>query len=150
MLELPHALVGAAIATAIPNPVISLPLALLSHFVTDYVPHWNPHLGTEKAQLGHYKFSSVALIVVDCTLALIIGTYLALQSSQPVIILAACFLGVLPDVIEIPHFFLNMKVGWIEKLLAFQKNHQWNVQPVWGILSQVIVIFLTLYFIRSA
>lgn len=150
MLELPHAMVGATIATLIPNPLISLPLALASHFITDYVPHWNPHLGTEKAKYGHYKKSSVILIIADCTLALVAGFYIASRSPEPLIILLACFLAVSPDVIEIPHFFFNMKIGWIEKLLAFQKSHQWNVPIVWGMLSQLAVLALCFYFMRSA
>lgn len=149
MLELPHAMVGAAIVTLIPNPLISLPLALASHFITDYVPHWNPHLSIEKKTLGHYKTESVVLIIIDCFLALTIGALIAFQSSNFGVVIAGCFLAVLPDVIEIPHFFLNLKIGWIEKLLHFQRNHQWNVPIVWGMLSQILVITICLLFISS-
>jgi len=48
VLETPHVVVGAAIATKIANPFISLPLAFASHFLLEKVPHWNPHLNTEK------------------------------------------------------------------------------------------------------
>ena len=39
MLYTPHFLTGAAIVKLVPNPVIGLPLALLSHFVLDMMPH---------------------------------------------------------------------------------------------------------------
>ncbi len=36
-----HALAGAVIATKISNPFIGLPLAFLSHFILDTIPHWD-------------------------------------------------------------------------------------------------------------
>lgn len=148
MLELPHTLVGAAIATAIPDPRISLPLALASHFLTDYVPHWNPHLHTEKTTLGHVSKKSLSIVVLDAGLALVAGLYIASRflpdTTRFIVILTACFLAVAPDVVEIPFYFLNMKVSWIEKLIAYQRAHQWNVPMFWGILTQVIVIIACL------
>ena len=41
MLSTPHILVGGAIVKIIPNPIISLPLAILSHFLFDFIPHWD-------------------------------------------------------------------------------------------------------------
>lgn len=39
MLYTPHFLVGAAILKYVPNPVVGLPLALLSHVALDLIPH---------------------------------------------------------------------------------------------------------------
>ena len=147
MLELPHTLVGAAIATAIPNPAISLPLALASHFITDYIPHWNPHLNTELKTNGKISTTSKIIIIIDAGLALMLGTLIASQAlpdfNRFLIIMLACFLAVVPDVAEIPYYFLGLKVGWIERLIAWQRTHQWNVAPFWGILTQAIVILLS-------
>lgn len=153
MLELPHALVGAAIATAIPNPIISLPLSLASHFLTEYIPHWNPHLYTEVTTSGRVSRSSFFIILTDSSLALLSGSWIALgvwpDVGRTATILAACFLAVLPDVIEIPFFFLGLKPKWIEKIVYFQRGHQWNVQPIWGILFQLLVVTLSLILIFS-
>lgn len=149
MLELPHVLVGAAIATAIPDPRISLPLALASHFITDYIPHWNPHLNTELKTSGEISIRSKIIIMADAGLALTVGTYLAATRGNFVIIMLACFLAVAPDVAEIPYYFLGMKVGWIEKLISWQRTHQWNVKPFWGILIQILVIIVSFYFTLS-
>ncbi|KKU02931.1 MAG: hypothetical protein UX99_C0031G0009 [Candidatus Amesbacteria bacterium GW2011_GWB1_47_26] len=150
MLELPHVLVGAAIATAIPDPRISLPLALLSHFVTDYIPHWNPHLNTELKTAGQISARSKIIILADAGAALMLGTYIAAASGNFVTIILACFLAVLPDVAEIPYYFLGMKIRWIEKLIAWQRTHQWNVSLFWGILCQLAVVVFALYFTLSA
>ena len=153
MLELPHTLVGAAIAVAIPNPLISLPLALASHFITDYVPHWNPHLHTEKTKTGKISKQSLAVVITDATLALIIGTYIATTHNNFVTIMLACFLSVAPDVLEIPYYFLHMDIPWIKKLITFQRTHQWNVPAIWGIFAQILIGLTSLaiiYFTRSA
>ena len=52
MLETPHVAVGAAIAVAIPNPYLAIPLALASHMILDHTPHWNPHFYTETKKFG--------------------------------------------------------------------------------------------------
>ncbi len=41
MLATSHALVGAAIATKISNPLIGLPIIFLLHIPLDAVPHWD-------------------------------------------------------------------------------------------------------------
>lgn len=146
MLELPHAMVGAAIAKLVPVPAVALPLALASHFLTDYVPHWNPHADSS----GNFSSGSITIIAIDSLAALAVGLILAFNSSHPWLILFACLLAVLPDVVEIPHFFLNLKLAPIEKLLKWQKAHQWNVPMFWGLLSQTLVILLCFYFMRSA
>lgn len=151
MLEFPHVLVGAAIATAIPDPRISLPLALASHFITDYIPHWNPHLNTELKTAGKISTRSKIIVMADAGLALMAGTYIAAQSGHFTTVILACFLAVAPDVAEIPYYFLGLKnISWIRKLIDYQRAHQWNVKPFWGLLSQLIVIVVALYFTLSA
>lgn len=151
MLELPHTLVGAAIATVIPNPLISLPLSLFSHFITDYVPHWNPHLNTELKTLGKVSTRSKVIVMADAGLALMIGTYIATRSNNFIVVMLACFLAVAPDVAEIPYYFLGLKnISWIRKLIDYQRAHQWNVPAFWGILTQVIVCIVALYLTLSA
>lgn len=154
MLELPHALLGAAIATSIPNPYVSLPLALASHFITDYVPHWNPHINTELKSQGKISTQSRLIILVDSGLALMLGTLIAAQSlpnlSRFIVIMAACFLAVAPDVMEIPYYFLGMQnIPWIKKLIEFQRSHQWNVKPIWGIITQILIVIFCIFLITS-
>ena len=47
MLLLPHTIVGATIAAKIGSPWLALPLAFLSHFAADLLPHWNPQITQE-------------------------------------------------------------------------------------------------------
>lgn len=45
-----HALTGAVIALAVKNPALAIPMAFISHFVVDVIPHYNP-----KGVKGFYK-----------------------------------------------------------------------------------------------
>lgn len=144
-------MVGAAIATTIPNPIISLPLAFLSHLVLEKVPHWNPHLNTEKKTFGKITKKSTYIVVADSTLALFSGLGIALLKSQNfgqfVVIILACFFSILPDLIEAPYFFLNLKSKFIEKWIKFQKSLQVDASPPPGLATQLITIITSLWWI---
>ena len=152
VLETPHVVVGAAIATAIPNPIISIPLALASHFVLDKVPHWNPHLNTELKKYGKVTQKSTRIVIADVALSLILGFYIASlalpDTAHATTILLACFVSVLPDVIEVPYFFFNWRSEFIKKWIAFQKSIQVDTAPLPGLLSQVITILAAFLWIR--
>lgn len=144
MLELPHTLVGITLATKIPNPLIALPLAFISGFLLDMLPHWNPHLYTEMTRDGKVSRRSTLICFADSGLALIFGLFFAFRFwpdwPRVVVILAGCFLAALPDLIEAPYFFLGIKNNVILKFIHFQRKLQWNVPFVPGVLSQVVLL----------
>lgn len=151
MVEFPHAIVGAAIATAIPNPLISLPLAFASHFVLDLIPHWNPHIYTEIKKHGKILPKTLAIIVVDSVLALSAGFWissLALpNTTQAIAILFGAFFAVLPDLLEIPYYFFRVKNSFFIRLVDFEHKLQTNTSFIPGILSQVMVVAATLWWL---
>jgi len=151
MLETPHVIVGAAIATKIPNPWISIPLVFLSHLAIETVPHWNPHLNTEMAKHGHVTKKSTVIVAVDATIALISGLVIANQVmpnvNHAITIIACCFVAALPDFVEGPYFFLNMRWNWVQKWMAFQKSIQTDTGVFWGLLTQVLIILASIWWI---
>ncbi|MGB9693572.1 MAG: hypothetical protein ACPLYF_01875 [Fervidobacterium sp.] len=151
VLETPHVAVGAAIATKIANPLISLPLAFASHFLLEKVPHWNPHLNTEKNNLGKVTKASTTIVIIDATSALILGLWIASSKARNfqefAIIIAACFFSVLPDLVEAPYFFLNIKSTLIEKWIKFQKSLQVDTSVVPGLITQITTIAISLWWI---
>ena len=152
MLETPHVIVGAAIATKIPDPLIAIPLAFASHFVLEMVPHWNPHLNSETKKYGRITGRSTLLIVIDSTLALIGGSIIAYQAlpdtGHAITIMLASLASILPDLIEAPYFFLNMKNKIIEKWINFQKSIQSDVGVIPGLATQYITIFASIFWIN--
>lgn len=153
MLETPHVMVGAAIATKIPNPLIAIPLAFASHFVLEMVPHWNPHLNTETQKYGRPTQKSTILVIIDCSLALIGGIFIAYQAlpdtAHALTILLASLASILPDLIEAPYFFLKAKNKIIEKWINLQKSIQNDTSVVPGLLTQYLTIFTALFWINS-
>lgn len=153
MLETPHVAVGAALATKIPNPLLAVPLAFLSHFVLEKVPHWNPHLVTEMKKYGYPTKKSIGIIIVDSSVALVLGLFIAYQAipdySRAATILAASFASVLPDLIEFPYFFMKIKNNFLTTWLKFQKSLQVDTTPFWGFITQVSTIIAALLWIKN-
>jgi hypothetical protein len=50
-----HVITGAILVAAIKNPVVALPLALASHFVLDYLPHFGDKTGLTKRTTNRFK-----------------------------------------------------------------------------------------------
>lgn len=152
MLETPHVIIGAAIATKIGNPLLSIPLAFTSHFVLDMLPHWNPHINTEKRN-GGITMRSKVIIATDVIVSLVSGFAIALSAGQnlshSIYIVAACFAAVLPDVIEGPYFFLGWKSNFVKNWLSFQKSIQVDTTPVVGSIVQIVTMLTAIWWIYS-
>lgn len=144
MLETPHVAVGAAIAVAIPNPLISIPLAFASHFILDMTPHWNPHLNTETKKYGHLTKQTLLIIGIDLAAAALLTFYLGKGNLN---IYACAFAAILPDVIEGPYFLWGFKNKYLDIWMKFQKSIQADANVFWGLATQIITIIASLYWI---
>jgi len=153
MLELPHTAVGAFIAYKIPNPLISLPLAFLSHLVLDEIPHWNPNIFSETKQYGHPLAKTTIIVFLDVALSLILGFYFAFKVlpdiGHALTIIAASFLAISWDAIEGLHFYFGVRKKSLKRLINFQRKHQSRSSIIPGILTQVAVVALILYLTLS-
>jgi len=141
MLETPHALVGMVVAATIPNPLISLPLACLSHFAVDMLPHWNWEPNTRPL--------SLLGIVLDLILLEIITVYFVARSPQPMILAAGSFFAILPDLLEAPHIFFGFNNHYLQKLFKFQKSIQNKAPVLPGVITQLLLSALCLLILKS-
>ena len=153
VLETPHVVVGAAIATKVANPALSLPLALASHFILEKIPHWNPHLNTETEKFGRPTTKSIKIVIVDVILALTAGSLIASRVlpniNHALIILAASFTAALPDIIEGPYFFLGLKNKTIKRWINLQKSIQSDASLIPGLFNKLITVAAALVWIIS-
>lgn len=149
--ELPHTIVGAAIAVKVGNPALAIPLAFLSHFALEFVPHWNPHLYTETKKFGRVTRRSTLFVAADVALSLAAGFFIASTVLPDVghfwTVIASSFVAVLPDVLEGPWFFLNFKHKALERLILFQRSLQFDAPLVPGILTQLATIAAAFWWI---
>ena len=149
MLETPHVVVGAAIAVKVGDPALAIPLALASHFVLDKIPHWNPHLFTETQKLGHPAKNSTILAVVDVTVALALGLFVASvyrnNLGMMITVIACCLVSVLPDLIKWPYYYLKNRWEPLKKWVFFERSIQASAPLVPGILTQLLVVVTGLW-----
>lgn len=151
MLETPHVAFGAAIAIKTGNPWVAIPLAFTSHFLLERVPHWNPHLNTEMKKYGKLTDTTKLVIGIDLVSAICLSAFLAQTQSpnnlQMFNVLASSFASILPDLMEGPYFFLGMRGKFLTWWLKSQKALQVDASPFWGLLTQAVTIFFSIYWI---
>src|SRR5438105_2920335 len=144
-----HAVTGALVAIGISRPAVGLPLALLSHFVTDCLPHWD-YYGRTKQPKDKRNFGALDFCVAIAVLAI-----LAFTAAAPVwLILAGGLLGIAPDFMWLP-FILKGKasitsnkknpMNWIRRV---HLRIQWlETKRLVGLYSELIWFFLIIYLI---
>lgn len=107
-----HALTGAAIATAVRQPYLAIPLAFCSHFVCDAIPHFGLDM----------KFGSKTMyrwLVIDGTMAVLFaGILIALGVRDPVMLAFAGFAAMSPD------------LAWLAYGLRGQLHHKNKLGPI--------------------
>lgn len=151
MLLTPHAAVGIAIGSAVPDPKISIPLAFLSHFVLDAIPHWDDiELGLSSKKFTKISRAAFRVVLVDFLLAIsltLFFIYWSLPDIGVTTTIASCALAaILPDVYYIPLAFFGKRWGpvmWVVKLQS--RMQQGSKAPrAFGLLIQGVLIVLCL------
>lgn len=86
-----HALFGGVIALIVKEPVLALPLAFLSHFLVDYIPHYSMNdKYLFKRRFNIYLFFDTLICVIMATLAVV---YL----ENGLLVAVCMFLATSPD-----------------------------------------------------
>lgn len=147
-----HLLAGAAIVTKIHNPLLSLPLAFISHYFLDFIPHIEYEPSPKRSVNGKINWVSFFLKI---GLDFLIGTLIILIISKNKILpLAGGLLGILGDFDNIIFLFPALFKNKILKSYAdFFKNKLHppeNKKIPFGvkILTQVIVALVAIYFLK--
>ena len=98
MTSISHALIGAAIAAKIADPVIAGTLAFGTHFVCDAIPHWD--LGTNWR--SRPKRVTGVMAIGETLLALTLGYFLFAPyvPNQFTLLVAVVFLTVLATLLS--------------------------------------------------
>ncbi len=148
MLSIAHGPTGALIASKISNPFISLPLAILAHYLQDRVPHWDVGQGLTHG-LKRKAQSFFQELFFDLPLSIVI-TYFLFQYNRDfnMNIWLGWFAGLLPDFIEFPRLFLKHNHKLIEWHHKFHKWFHVSIpNKLWLLLTQVINLLLIIYLI---
>jgi len=140
MRAINHALTGAVIGLTVSNPVVAIPLAFVSHFVCDAIPHYGSGNSSSVA-LASRRFA--VFLVVDALLCL--SLVVVLGAAQPFnwLLAAVCaFTAALPDFAFLPGY-LRVKQGGVlltdraSFFVRFAKNIQWFERPIGAAVETV-------------
>ena len=131
-----HALIGASIAAKITNPYVGIPLAILSHFAADLVPHWDA--GT------NHKNKSPLRLKLEATLDVLLGFALVFlifrNLVDPTYLFVMVISAQLPDWLEAPSWMFGFKItpfSWMDYL---GHKLQSRLQLPWGLVTQVVTV----------
>ncbi|GMR19015.1 MAG: hypothetical protein BMS9Abin34_139 [Patescibacteria group bacterium] len=147
MLLTPHVAAGVAIASVVPDPRLAIPLAFLSHFVLDAVPHWDDvGLGRLEHRLERVSSRTFRAILLDALLALsfvLISVYWAMPDyGAAVTVLFTALAAALPDLYYLPLVFFGKRWGWVMWVVRLQSRVQTNAKAskTSGLLSQTALV----------
>lgn len=132
-----HALTGAVIAVAINKPIIALPIALLSHFALDSLPHWNYWFPGQRRFRRWVLFLEFGLsLTLLTTLSLISGTV------EWWLVASCGLLAILPDMMWFPYLILGKNTpadgkNLLHRLRRFHLKIQWS-ETSWGLAIEML------------
>lgn len=141
MLSISHSITGAFIATKLPNPLLYIPLIFLSHYLEDWIPHWD--VGTGLSNGTRKRKTAVKLELIEMAITVVL-VYLFWQYGHNQVNFNAWIgagVGLVPDFMEAPRNFLK----WEPKFLKFFNNvhgmfHHSTPNMLFGLIPQVVVV----------
>ena len=142
-----HALIGASIALKVTNPLLGIPIAILSHFIADLIPHWDAGTNHKLKSLTRLKIEAAADVILGFLLTFLIFWRLVPTEYLFIMIIAAQ----LPDWLEAPSWMFNIKVPPFTWLDWLGHKLQSRMQLPWGLVTQVVVVgILVIYALGSS
>lgn len=137
MRAINHALTGAVIGLSVSNPLVALPLAFLSHFVLDAIPHFDPE-GSDESLFRTSTFSY--LLIFDAILCSLLVLFLFVAVPGDWLRASTCaFLGASPDLFWIPNYLRVIMGGKSRRsnnwFMRFHAKVQWMTGPKYWIVE---------------
>ena len=145
-----HGLTGAVIAIVVKKPELAIPLAFLSHFVQDAIPHFDYFQGKNGMGILRGKFN--VLLVGDFILSILLMVVLGLAFPDHKWLIWSCMIAAAsPDLIWGYHFLYRKKgvkdYGLVLKLISKTESEYHGLlgvagETIWFILMSFILIEL--------
>jgi hypothetical protein len=138
-----HTITGVLIGLTIPQPVIAVVVAVLSHFVLDALPHYSdPKLHGKKL---------IPILTLDASVALIVlGSMVVVQPQHWLLAIVCGIAAASPDLMWFPLWLCEVLGRPKKPLNAIQRFHskiQWAEKPynyhyefIWFIASLFLLV----------
>ncbi len=132
MIAVNHALTGAAIGLLVGQPVLSIPIAVASHYVCDVLPHFGLNI-PDKIAIRSNIFRNY--LVVDAAACMSLVLLLFMVRPEHWLLASICaFMATAPDFLSINRY-LTIRAGKKWKPGTYTKfagNIQWFERPIGG------------------
>jgi hypothetical protein len=153
MLLTPHTFVGIAIASSVSNPYLAVILSFISHFLGDKVPHWDFYSNTKKEERvrGWRPIAVMGDLAVGVAVGVSFTCYFLWVKNDPLLAATTFFCGiasVLPDALSSLSIFGEKEGKFLKVLNTIQSKMQFQAPLPWGIITQILVIIISLIFIK--
>ncbi|MCH7492016.1 hypothetical protein IID19_00280 [Patescibacteria group bacterium] len=143
MLLVTHVLTGAVIGQKISDPIVLTLLALGSHFLLDWIPHWSYNVPKTNSLREFVKLLPDILPSI-----LIYVVFIFSYPDQWVLITLGVTMAILPDFITLTRHSKNLSKIF-EKINYWHGRIQVHDEKILGLVSQVIYVALLIIILYS-
>ncbi len=145
MLLASHAIIGAASGSLSGGVATSFVIGTISHFAIDAIPHY------DTTDNGKYTLRQILLIAIDAAIGISVLFFLLNQTHKSnIYLLWGALGGIFPDLVFNLPIIKNVaeKLPVLKNIALFhQKIQSRNLNPIPGILVQLLIITLGAVFI---
>lgn len=137
-----HALIGASLAVIIANPIIGIPTAIVTHFIADLIPHWDAGTNHREKSPTRLKIEATFDVLLGFALVFLIFRNLVNLPYLYTMVIAAQ----LPDWLEAPAWMFGLNIppfSWMDYL---GHKLQSRAQLPWGLVTQVVIVGLLVFY----
>jgi hypothetical protein len=148
MLSISHGVTGAFIAATFPNPLLYIPLTLASHYLQDWIPHWD--VGTGISIGKRKKSTAMFMELADLAITALLVYWFWHHAGSTTLMHAGigAFVGLIPDFMEAPRNFLKWEPWFLKPFNNFHGMfHHSMPNVVVGLLPQIILVGV-IWFLR--
>ena len=141
MLSVSHAATGAFIAAKLPYPALYIPLVLASHYLEDWIPHWDVGTGLTNGTRTRRTAFILELFDFAAAFALVYFLWQNGQSEPNIHAWAGAFVSLVPDYFEAPRNFLKTEPAFFKPINKFHsKFHQSIPNIAVGLAPQILLL----------
>lgn len=143
-----HAVLGTVIAAKVGNPLLAIPLALISHFAADAIPHWDTGIGWRKKTKQRFLVESATDVVIGYLISFFLLVLLFPETNLWYTFLIIT-VSQLPDWLMAPYLFLKSNFPLFKYAYTIQHRLNQTLNNPWGIINQVAVLLGTIIFAKT-
>lgn len=148
MLSISHSLTGSFLAVTMPQPLLFIPAIFASHYLEDWIPHWD--VGTGLTNGSRKRTTAIVLELGELAITAIL-IYVFFQAGKTEINWLAWiggFIALIPDFIEAPRNFLKWEPWFIKPLNDLHGAFHHSTPNILLGMAPQVILWVVIWFLR--